>query len=280
MVFIGLNAADLQKLEYEIISDKARLKLTRLIRFQSQSEDVNVAILKQNRFVNIANNAMGRPIYVLSSDDSGDYLAPEHAWHIGEIELIMRRPNTKVLVEILADMLQENLLEYDKINEILREDGCSVSYEKNESDGSVEVNILEIDALEDAEVQDNHPNIRLLVKRMDTALQNCDYSGVLHASASILETLAKIVVSLSSVENKPLGSFFERYRIDSGLPSQLLDYIFEIYNQRNVVPTAGHGGTITPEINKQQAIVLAEMTKTLVKIERKLSMETISISEQ
>ena len=55
MTFLGLNKADIQNLEYEIISDETRLKLTRLIRSQSRAEDENFQIFKQNRFVNIAN---------------------------------------------------------------------------------------------------------------------------------------------------------------------------------------------------------------------------------
>lgn len=227
MTFLGLNKADIQNLEYEVISDETRLKLTRLIRYQSKAEDANFQIFKQNRFVNIANTNMGKKIYVLISDDSGNYPVQEHAWHNGEIELIMRRPDTIKLVETLADMLQENLLDCGTVNEILNEEGCSVSFHKADYNSPVKVNVLEIDKLEEA-VQDDHPNIRLLVKRMDIALSNDDYSAVLHASASVLETLAKLVVGRSTVESKPLGSFFERYRKDSSLPSPLIDYVLEI----------------------------------------------------
>lgn len=275
MTFLGLNKADIQNLEYEIISDETRLKLTRLIRSQSKAEDDNFQIFKQNRFINIANANMGKKIYVLISDDSGDYPVQEHAWHNGEIELIMRRPDTIKLVETLADMLQENLLDCSTVNEILNEDGCSVSFEKASVNNLIKVHVLEIGKLEETE-QDNHPNIRLLVNRMDKALSNNDYSAVLHASASVLETLAKLVVGQSTFENKPLGSFFERYRKDSSLPSPLIDYILEIYNKRNVVPTAGHGGTVSPEVNNKEAVILAEMAKTFVRIERRISRESMS----
>ena len=275
MTFLGLNKADIQNLEYEIISDETRLKLTRLIRSQSRAEDENFQIFKQNRFVNIANINLGKKIYLLFPDDSGDYPVQEHAWHNGEIELIMRRPDTIKLVETLSDMLQENLLDCSTVNEILSEDGCSVSFEKIGVDNLIKVQILEIGKLEEAE-QDNHPNIRLLVNRMDTALSNSDYSAVLHASASVLETLAKLVVGKSTVENQPLGSFFDRYRKDSSLPSPLIDYVLEIYNKRNVVSTAGHGGTVPPEITSKEAVILAEMAKTFVRIERRISRESMS----
>jgi len=39
----------------------------------------------------------------------------------------------------------------------------------------------------------DHPNIRDLYKRMDSAFQSQDYAGVLHASANVFETLAKLI---------------------------------------------------------------------------------------
>jgi hypothetical protein len=67
-----------------------------------------------------------------------------------------------------------------------------------------------------------------------------------------------------------LKSFFDRYRKDSNLPKEILDYILGLYDLRNTTPLAGHGSTQTPAINREAAISLAEMTKAFVKIEYRL----------
>ena len=115
-----------------------------------------------------------------------------------------------------------------------------------------------------------HPNIQILMDRMDNALRRDDYTDVLHSSASIFETMAKDVVGIPAVQNQTLKSFFARYRRDSTLPDEVLDYILAIYESRNVIPLAGHGSTQTPNIPREAAISLAEMTKAFVRIEYKL----------
>lgn len=115
-----------------------------------------------------------------------------------------------------------------------------------------------------------HPNIRILIERMDDALKRNDYPGVLHAGASIFETLAKVVIDIPSIEDKTLKSFFDRYRKDSALPDEILNYILAIYDSRNTTPIAGHGSTKTPSISREAAISLSEMSKAFVNIEYKL----------
>ena len=82
--------------------------------------------------------------------------------------------------------------------------------------------------------------------------------------------MAKIIVNLPTIENQTLKSFFERYKIDSNLPVPLLDYILSIYEKRNIEPLAGHGSTTPPTISYNEAIVLAQMTKALITMERQI----------
>jgi len=126
------------------------------------------------------------------------------------------------------------------------------------------------DAITDNIDDDEHPNIRILLDRMTRSLYACDHSAVLHASASVFETLAQDIIGLDSIKNQTLPSFFERYRKDSSLPNEILDYILSIYNRRNSEPLAGHGSTNTPSITQSEAVILAELTIALVKIERQL----------
>ena len=115
-----------------------------------------------------------------------------------------------------------------------------------------------------------HPNVIILTNRMNDALARDDRAGVLHASASIFETLAKDIVGISSVQNQTLKSFFDRYRDDSALPNEILDYILAVYDARSVTPLAGHGSTQTPTLSSEAAITLAEITKAFVRIEYSL----------
>jgi hypothetical protein len=115
-----------------------------------------------------------------------------------------------------------------------------------------------------------HPNLAILMQRIDNALARGDYSEVIYASASIFETVAKDIINVPSVQDQTLKSFFERYRKDSRLSNELLNYILAIYDSRSTTPLAGHGSTKIPEISKEQAVLLVEMTKAFVRVEYKL----------
>jgi hypothetical protein len=127
-----------------------------------------------------------------------------------------------------------------------------------------------VDYVQNSIVAGVHANIVILMERMDSDLGRDDYAGVLHCSASIFETMAKDIVGIPTVQNQTLKSFFDRYRKDSALPEGILDYIISIYEERNIMPLAGHGSTQTPTISKQEATALAEITKAFVNIEYKL----------
>jgi hypothetical protein len=114
-----------------------------------------------------------------------------------------------------------------------------------------------------------HPNIIVLLERMDDALLRSDYAGVLHASASVFETVAKEIVGIPTVQDKTLKQFFDRYKNDSSLPPEILNYIKSVYEKRNTTPLAGHGSIQIPTLSKRDAIVLSELTKAFVNIEYK-----------
>jgi hypothetical protein len=89
--------------------------------------------------------------------------------------------------------------------------------------------------------------------------------------------MAKGIISIDSIQDQTLASFFELYRKDSGLPREVLDYILAIYKRRNIEPLAGHGSTKPSSITKTEAVILAEMTKAFVRIERKLHAMSIRL---
>ena len=195
----------------------------------------------------------------------GDYEYFDRGWHRLEIEVSMGRPNTIELVETLADLIQASWLELDDVDEILMEHRVGFSFKFERKSGSVQVNVSfvgEMPATENADI----PNILQLVRRMDILLENDDYPGVIHTSASIFETLAKDVIADPSIQNQTLLSFFDRYRTDSRLPDALLDYVLGICRRRNTEPLAGHGQTAAATITKDAAVVLARNDQSFVRV--------------
>jgi hypothetical protein len=274
--FMGLDPHEKRQLEMEIIPHDTRLRLTRLIRQKCAHRDGPIQLVRTARFVNMANHVMHRPTIELESDDWGEeYPHAAYAKFESEREVIMRVASTIELAEILGDYLQEELLEPRAVNEVLRNGNCGFKFRKHEShedEISVSIEIRSLEDIGEADLSDEHPNIRVLVDRMDRALRDKDFAGVLHASASIFETLAKDLVKNPNVQDKTLASFFDAYRKKSVLPDAVLDYIQEVYSARNTEPLAGHGSVLPPEISSREATTLTEFTKAIVRTERKLSM--------
>ncbi len=277
MGFLGLSKEQKENLVNEVVPERVRLKLTRLLRSATRSPDPVSQIVRQNRAINIIRNVLNLPLYELEAEDGEYYYPVEYGWHNSQIELAFKIPNTIQLVEILADLIEDGVLSDEDVNGILEESNLSFRFDLYEDglsgDRVVRVQVFsikELDELLEGDL-DEHPNIRLLINRMDDALQRNDYSAVLHASASIFETLAKDIVGIPSVQNQTLASFFDRYRNDSSLPEEVLNYILNIYQRRSTEPLAGHGSLAEPNINREEAIILSEMTKAFIRIERQLA---------
>lgn len=285
MPFMRLNTKQRQALELEVVPSDARLELTRIIRDKclvaEGDDDGGIGLIRVNEFVNIANQVLGRPIYVLEGGEWGEYHPAEHAWHHGQRELIMRVPSTPELAEILADYLQRGMMSMKQVNEILSHYNCGFAFKDigGLENVKITVEITAPDAIPDVDLSKEHPNVRKLVARMDAALAAKDYPGVLHASASIFETLAKDVVQTPTVNDQTLASFFELYRKRSSLPEPVLGYILETYRERNKQPLAGHGSLKPPTVDGTQAVVLCEMTKSIIRMERSLAEQKVNLNE-
>jgi hypothetical protein len=266
-----LSDDNVRDLEYEVISDDLMIFLTRKLEaWVFATDDIDAILMRQNRLINISRTIAGKSIYPLEADSDGEYWPQERAWHNGHFKLIFRDLSTVEFAEFVCDLFKEEFLEIEEVNKLLKKDGVSFCFIEEGPTGFT-IEVMAIADLED-EIGENgeHSNIRVLVHRMDSALDSEDFSGVLHSSASIFETLAKDIVGTPGIQNQTLGGFFQRYRNDSLLPDSILDYIKDTYNDRNTTPLAGHGSTDTPQITKEESIVLSEMTKAFVKMEYKL----------
>lgn len=259
-----------RQLELEVVSSNARLRLTRLLRAatRDRGEDPSIQLIRANAVINLANTVSNRPIYQLESDGWGVYEPAEYGWHQGELELIHRRPNTPQLIEILADLITEDWLDENLINEILEADRCSVRFSRK--NGAVQVEVIDLPPLDENASVEQNPNIRQLFDRLDRAMEDQDWTLVLHTGASIFETLAKLVVPKPGVQDQSLGSFFAAFRKHSKLAVPLLDTIEAIYKRRNIEPLAGHGSIKDPNITREEAIQIANLTRALVRLEREL----------
>ncbi|MDS4025501.1 MAG: hypothetical protein RKO25_00695 [Candidatus Contendobacter sp.] len=266
---IYLSKDDKKQLEYEVVSQEFRVHLTRLI--ERNENFARHYFINQNWLINRSRTLVGKTVYVLQADDMGGYEDCEYAWHNGEFELCFRRLDTNRLIELLCEVVDRKWLLRKDVNHLLGQEGASFRLTGGAPTG---VEVISVEKLEeDAPQLNEHPNIRALVNRMVSSLDNSDYAGVLHSSASIFETLAKDVVGIPSVQDQTLASFFDRYKKDSQLPTELQAKILDTYKSRNSTPLAGHGSTQAPSITKEEAVTLCELTKAFVRIEYHLLAE-------
>ena len=267
-----LDPDDVPSLEYEVVSQDLRIYLTRELNHRI-GDDVapDVEIARQNVIVNKSRALAGLPVYVLEGDLDGYYHAAEFAWHNGEFQLAFRRLTTIQLAELLGELIEDEWFSLAEVNRWLEQDGASFHY--RQTSNGLRAAVMPIAELEEVDRPQGHPNVRVLTARMESALAAGDYSAVLHASASVFETMAKDIIGIPTVQNQTLNSFFERYRKESALPGPLLDYIIEIYDARSTTPLAGHGSLQAPDIGREEATTLVEMTKAFVRIEYSLHKE-------
>ncbi len=115
-----------------------------------------------------------------------------------------------------------------------------------------------------------HPNVVSLIGRMERCLENDDPSGALHAAANIIETTAKDIIDSPNIQNQTLGSFLDKYKNESALPSELKEIVAKIYNLRSRMPLSGHGSTSSPDLNMHDAIIIAATVKFIVEIEYRM----------
>lgn len=280
MTFTGVTNEQRSQLALEVVPQRVRTRLTRLLRASCAGE---LAIIHMNRAINIARTALGLPIYVLDGDGWGEYHPAQHAWHVGELELVMRRPDTAQLAEVLVDLVKASVLHPSEVNTVLGEE--NVSFRLREPNDlamvrGVDVEVVPVDEIAPPDMNGEHPNIRALCQRMDAQVTAKDPAAVLHSAACVFEALAKDVVGTPGVQNKTLGAIFHKYQQESQLPTAISDYVLEVYQRRNREPLAGHGHLSPPTITHQEAVTLAELTKALVRIERQLATVELSAVEK
>lgn len=263
-----LTDEQVKQLKYEVLSQDFYVYLTRYLNdWCEENEGGLTSIIRKNRLINLSRTISGGKIYTLTDDLE----SIEFSWHDSNFLLIFRELNTIEFIEFICDLINYEYFQIDFVNVLLKKEGSS--FYICSSAGNLAIEIYSIEEIEKQKLDEEHVNIRTLVARMDSAFENDDYANVLHASASIFEVMAKDIIGIDSIQDQTLKSFFDRYRNDSKLPAEILDYILETYDSRNSTSLAGHGSLTFPEITKEQAIILNEMTKAFVRIEYRIQRE-------
>lgn len=267
-----LTDEQVAELEFEIIPTSLKAHVTRLLRRGKADPLDPHSIYWLNHVINKGRTIAELPIYVLEPDGMGEYTPQDLAWHLGEFEVCIRRLTTPQVIEFLGEAIEDGWLDLEAVNQLLFKANASIAFEWAKSyEQRILVQISPTADLNTNLENDQRPNVRTLVARLDRELAASDYSAVLHCSASIFETVAKYVVGTPNVANQTLAGFFERYRSDSLLPEPVLDYILGVYNRRNSEPLAGHGQIGEPTIDRSEAEMLTVLTKAFITYEKRMA---------
>lgn len=264
-----IEKEQIEQLEYEVLSKDFYIYLTRF--FNNWSEETNdyaTMVMRKNKLINLSRTISGGKIYTLNVDDWAEFMPEELAWHESHFFLIFRDLSIFEFIEFAGDLIELNYFKPKFLNELLKKEGASFNFFYSES--KLKIEVFSIEEIEKANLDSEHINIRTLVNRMDVSFEQNDLAGVLHSSASIFETMAKEIIGIDTIQDKSLKSFFDRYRTDSNLPVEVLDYILTTYDKRNTTSLAGHGSLSIPDISKEESIILIEMTKAFVRIEYRI----------
>lgn len=119
------------------------------------------------------------------------YMNKELGWHIAETEFVTRRPRFKSS-RSWATCRNKTCLILTSSTPSFANDNASVRFETTGFDEDISLRFLSVEETEKESDAVEHPNNRLLIDRMGTALEQKDYVSVLHASANIFEALAEL----------------------------------------------------------------------------------------
>ena len=220
------------------------------------------------RIVNLANNLSERKLFDLDPDPFGDYFPEDVARLESEFMIHIRRLNPIQFIEFLASVVEYEYIDINDANIILKEVNSSVTIELDTT-GRASISILPM-ADKSALDNDASPNLRTILSRMDSHLNDEDYAAVLFYSAMAIEFISKEIYGSSKIYNQSFGSYFKGYKNKTTLPEPVIDWMLEIYKRRNTEPLAAHGSPLSPSITCEEATLIAEMTKAFIRYESRM----------
>ncbi|MBP3688015.1 MAG: hypothetical protein J6J35_06615 [Alphaproteobacteria bacterium] len=260
---------DKEFLENQIIPHEARVAITRcLMKIANQSNDGTVNCASKINLYSILATTLCNSMVNFMPDDWGMWTYQEETYLNNKIPSLIQNASSLDLYETLSNIIEHNWLPIEKANSLFQNVGIPVHY-KHE-DGEVVIERLQSLENDIPTKTEKHPSMQQLLDRAENCLNRDDGAGVLHATASIFEALAKNVFATPTVQNQTLKSFFEGYRNRSHLPEEMLNYIISVYDCRNNTPNAGHGCLeFSSEISKDEMVAMIELAKAAIHIEDK-----------
>lgn len=275
MTTIYLSKDDAIFLEYEWIPLSAKVQLIRLLdRHYPSHINPHTRIHYLNRIVNIANNLAERKLFVLDTDQYGDYYPEDIARQESEFMICIRRLNSTQFIEFLATVVEFEYIDISDANTILKEVNSSVAI-KLDNTGRPSISIP---PMTDKFALDNDasPNLRTLLSRMDSCLDDEDYAAVLFNSAMAIELISKEIYGSSKIYDQSFGAYFKGYKNKTTLPEPVIDWMLAIYKRRNTESLAAHGSPLPPSITCEEASLIAEMTKAFIRYESRMQSRATS----
>ena len=275
MMTIYLSKDDAISLKYEWIPLSAKVQLTRLLdRYCPPHVNPRTRIPYLQRIVNLANNLSERKFFDLDTDQFDDYFPEDVARLETEFMICIRRLNPIQFIEFLGTVVEYEYIDINDANIILKEINSSVAIELDTT-GHLSISILPM-ADKSALDNDASPNLRTILRRMDSYLNDEDYAAVLLNSAMAIEFISKQIYGSSKIYNQSFGSYFEGYKNKTTLPEPIIDWMLQIYKRRNTEPLASHGSPLHPSITCEEASLIAEMTKAFIRYEFRMQSKASS----
>lgn len=275
MMTIYLSKDDAISLEYEWIPLSAKAHLIRLLdRYCPPHVNPRTRIPYLQRIVNLANNLSERKFFDLDTDQFDDYFPEDVARLETEFMICIRRLNPIQFIEFLGTVVEYEYIDINDANIILKEINSSVAIELDTT-GHLSISILPM-ADKSALDNDASPNLRTILRRMDSYLNDEDYAAVPLNSAMAIEFISKQIYGSSKIYNQSFGSYFEGYKNKTTLPEPIIDWMLQIYKRRNTEPLASHGSPLPPSITCEEASLIAEMTKAFIRYEFRMQSKASS----
>lgn len=234
------------EIEKELITHETRNRLFRALGMSLHEKSESSQLGYNITTVNVILRTRGKHTFTHDGD-----IIPEELMYISSLKNSAFSANSSVeICNILCELILNNIMDHETVNAILESGNCSFHILNDEGFPYIEL----IEEVDFEGTNSNAPeSIRLVHDRMTYAFKQGDYGGVLHAAASIGEAIAKSQTSNPNVENQPLGGWVQQFKNTSRLPTALNDLIEEVYQNRNVIPNAGHGSMSDSGVSKNDA---------------------------
>ena len=225
--------------------------------------------------INLSHHVTGETVYLVPEDllSVADSTVLENIRSM--VELIFVGITTRQFVEIVGDFISEGIFACEDINSVLEQNGQMIHFQIDKR-----MSVLRAELLPAADVKEatnRVPNIKMLFERMNDDFARTDYGAVLHTSVTIFETLMKD--KLQRAKNKgTLDKMLRPYCEAIGLPGEIQNYLKNQYIERNKRPLAGHGSIEDANLSKQDAIIIIEMAKMIVRIHMQLPIPKTAVN--